>query len=112
MRHLNIQLQPDRAARLDLSRAKGIIEALARDHAIVAGFDTKAGEDGGHYLNFTFLAKDPAALWQRIRASVLAEAVVGHEIATASIIVCEGEHGWDDYLLLHHYDPELPTDEL
>jgi hypothetical protein len=112
VRHLNIQLQPDRAARLDLSRARGIIEALAQDHAIVAGFDAQEGEDEGRYLNFTFLAKDPATLWQRIRANVLAEAVIGHEIASSSIIVCEGDHGWDDYLLLHHYDPGLAKDDL
>jgi hypothetical protein len=112
VRHLNIQLQADRAAGLDLSLASGIIETLAQDHAIVAGFDMNAGEDEGRYLNFTFLAKDPAALWARIRASVLSEGGVGHEIASSSIIVCEGEHGWDDYLLLHHYDPALTTDEL
>ena len=26
--------------------------------------------------------------------------------------VCEGQHGWDDYLLLHHYDAELKRDEV
>ena len=33
-------------------------------------------------------------------------------LAAAAIIVCEGEHGWDDYLLLHHFDPAEPLDTM
>jgi hypothetical protein len=31
------------------------------------------------------------------------------ELRKVSIITCQGFHGWDDYLLLHHY---LPTEAL
>jgi len=26
--------------------------------------------------------------------------------------MCEGENGWDDYRLLHHFDPEVEIDEI
>ncbi len=29
-----------------------------------------------------------------------------------SIVACEGDHGWDDYLLLWHWDSGEKTDVL
>lgn len=112
MRHLNVQLQPDRATSLDLSKTRAAIEELARNHAIVAGFNTNEGDDHGRYTNFTFLANDPRILWDRIQAEVLGDPEIGSEVADCSIIVCEGEHGWEDYLLLHHFDPAQKLDEF
>jgi hypothetical protein len=110
VRHLNIQVQPERAASLDIARVIDLIEALAHDHNIVAGFDTTKGEDEGPYVNFTYLSKDPATLWKRIESDVLAHPQLGRKIAQASIIVCEGANGWDDYLLLHHFDRTMVLD--
>jgi hypothetical protein len=28
----------------------------------------------------------------------------------SSMAMCEGAHGWGDYLLLHHFDPAVPID--
>jgi hypothetical protein len=33
-------------------------------------------------------------------------------LAQAAIVVCEGELGWDDYLLLHHFNSDEELDEL
>ena len=111
MRHLNLQLQPERAPKLDLAEARSAVEALAEDHSIVAGFEASGGDDEGPYLNLTFLAKDLPQLWARIKADILAHPRLGRNISRASIIICEGKHGWDDYLLLHHYDRTLELDE-
>ena len=37
---------------------------------------------------------------------------LGPQLASASIATCEGNRGWDDYLLLHHYDRTLDLDTL
>lgn len=29
----------------------------------------------------------------------------------AVIAYCQGEHGWDDYLLLDHFDPTVQLDD-
>jgi hypothetical protein len=34
----------------------------------------------------------------------------GSALRNAAIIMCEGTRGWDDYRLLHHYDPAQPLD--
>ena len=111
VRHLNIQVQPERRSALDLAGVTDLMQALAKDRTLVAGFEMTSGEDEGPYVNFTYLAKDPAALWQRIESDVLAHPELGRMIASASIIVCEGSNGWDDYLLLHHYDRTLTLDK-
>jgi hypothetical protein len=33
-------------------------------------------------------------------------------LANIAIVVCQGERGWDDYLLLHHFDSSVPLDQL
>ncbi|MDR0717159.1 MAG: tetratricopeptide repeat protein, partial [Azoarcus sp.] len=34
------------------------------------------------------------------------------ELKNSSIVVCQGRHGWDDYLLLYHYDSTQEVDEI
>ena len=111
MRHLNVQFQPERAPQLDRERTRSVIEALTKNRSLVAGYETKEGDDGGPYVNYTFLAKDLPGLWSMIRKEVLAHPEIGASLSAASIVVCEGPNGWDDYLLLHHFDPKLPLDE-
>ena len=54
------------------------------------------GHDRVHYFNFTFGTVDLAA----------------RSMAAASMAKCEGPHGWDDYLLLHHFDPMVKRNAL
>jgi hypothetical protein len=36
----------------------------------------------------------------------------GGALAESSMAMCEGQRGWEDYLLLHHYDPAVQLDRL
>ena len=60
------------------------------------------------WLYIGFKAADPAGLWAAIQEQFRADP----ELAGAAIVVCQGEHGWDDYLLLHHFDPSESLDEV
>ena|SRR5688572_22121500 len=111
MRHLNLQFQPEKAPELDPAAVRAAVEALSKDHSLVAGFETSQGEDEGPYLNFTFLAKDLPKLWLKLKSDVLGNPEIGAGLARSSIVVCEGSEGWDDYLLLHHFDPKLELDD-
>ena len=62
----------------------------------------------GSYIDVAFRADDPAKLWASVRQELFAS--VG--LAESAIVVCEGQQGWDDYLLLHHYDSAVPLDDL
>jgi hypothetical protein len=90
--------------------ARGVIEALAKDRATVAALESSEGDDEGPYVNFTFQAKDVSRLWAKIQRKVLEHARVGAALAKSSIIICEGSEGWDNYLLLHHFDRRLKLD--
>jgi hypothetical protein len=102
MRKFCIQLQPDRSPRLDLEKAVVELTALAK-HASVS-----KGEDRVQYVNVILSAIDAIGLWAAIRKRLQAN----EELAKASTVICQGERGWDDYLLLHHFNPNVPLDEL
>jgi hypothetical protein len=97
-----MHLQPDRSPELNLSEAIARLARLADDVRVTEG------EDERRYVSVDFKTTDLPGLWSAIRAVV--QSLSG--LAGAAIIVCEGEHGWDDYLLLHHFDPSEKLDEL
>jgi hypothetical protein len=108
----NIQIQPDRSPALDERAAIQLIETLAVPGGQIAEFKRTEGDDGGRYVNFTFSVSDAITFWSQVRREVLGNREIGPAIAASSIIVCEGEQGWDDYLLLHHFDSRLELDAI
>jgi hypothetical protein len=70
------------------------------------------GHDKGRYINIDYSTDDLPGLWSLIRREVLAASTVGSMLKKAAIIVCQGEKGWEDYLLLHHFDEHEPLDSL
>ncbi len=102
MKTLSIQIQPELDARI--SQAK----ALSGLKAIGITPEVQEGNDNGHYINFFIFSEDMASSWLTIK-SVLFNSPGFIE---SSIITCEGNKGWDDYLLLHHYDEVEKLDFL
>ena len=110
MRILVVQIQSNRIGAGDRDR---LVEALrsAADDAVLRFAGVNNGEDDGPYINVRFEAPDHIAAWAALRTMYM-ESDVGRELASSTIATCEGEHGWDDYLLLHHFDPRVQLDEL
>jgi hypothetical protein len=102
MKVVSIQLQPARSPGLDASAAVAWLRALA------SGAWIDEGEDAGAYVNISFKCAEPTELWAAIRNQIRADPA----LAAAAIVVCQGKDGWDDYLLLHHFDPAEPLDEM
>ncbi len=102
MKLLYVQLQPAHSPGLDVEPAVERLRALA-DPAMV-----ERSEDAGPYVNVGFATADVPALWAAVRAQVAADAA----LAGCAIVCCQGARGWDDYRLLHHFDPSLPLDEV
>jgi hypothetical protein len=91
-----IQFQPDLVAK---NQEQQVLAAF-RDRLPKAQF--VEGNDDGRYVNITFKAA-PKTGWALV-SGVLALPRVGRPAQRGCIVVCEGKHGWDDYLLLHHPD--------
>jgi hypothetical protein len=110
MRTLSVQLQPDR---LGTRPADHLVEALRSFVSAAAGgaVAEDRGDDDGRYINFTFGVSDHVAAWSRLRA-MYDDGPVGRDLGATTIVVCEGPDGWNDYLLLHHFDQTVAIDDI
>jgi hypothetical protein len=106
MRMIHVQVQPQRSNRLDVSAVNAALRRVAKNKALVRRFRFEDGNDEGGYMNFNFVTAKPAQLWQVLRLGPFRSSV----LRSASMVICEGENGWDDYLLLHHWDRRLKLD--
>jgi hypothetical protein len=101
MKQLTIQIQPVRSTGLDAEPAVRQSQGLAAATVI-------RGNDPDPYINVDFRPADLRALWPAVRERLRSDPA----LAACSIVCCEGERGWDDYRLLHHFDPGQLLDEL
>lgn len=65
----------------------------------------KRVECGPCWIDVSFETTDIHSLWNQLKGDL-------QELLIASIVVCQGEHGWDNYLLLHHFDSTVELDKL
>ncbi|HXF59546.1 MAG TPA: hypothetical protein VN539_06955 [Candidatus Saccharimonadales bacterium] len=111
LKALSIQVQPHRAPGLDIERLRALITRI-ESTPLVERSHFEDGIDEVEYSNFTLGTRDLKALWATIRAEVYGDPTLGELVSRSSIATCEGSHGWDDYLLLHHFDPKVRRDQL
>jgi hypothetical protein len=104
-------VQPDLAQGVDIDAIRAACEAIASTPLVLRHhFDH--GHDMGHYFNFTFATEDLATLWREVQSRLYSDPLLGNSMGAASMAMCEGAHGWDDYLLLYHFDPAVVRDTL
>jgi hypothetical protein len=107
---LNIQVYPERAPDLDLDNVLGLFSDAAQ--MADAELTMSAGNDDGPYVNYDFLSGDLPWLWEVLQNEVFSDDILGPQLALAAIVTCQGSKGWDNYLLLHHYDQNFELDTL
>lgn len=49
-------------------------------------------------MNLVLAAEDPSRAWPPLWTALLLH---------CCLAMCTGEQGWDDYRLLHHFDPDV-----
>jgi hypothetical protein len=79
---------------------------------VVKEHDFNEGFDKTRYLNFTFGTEALNTLWSLIQSTVFDNAAFAEPLGKSSIVVCEGNDGWNDYLQLFHFNPSLPRDSI
>jgi hypothetical protein len=75
----------------------------------IVRFWTDKTEDNS-YINFNAVVENPNEFWTDVKPRLGGFPPAG--IAPRLIATCEGDHGWDDYLLLLHFDRRLKLDAL
>jgi len=103
------QIQIDRLPTLT---EEGVIRACRRLSESRPSVRFESGEDNGRYINLFIESDDAVAACDLINTALLSDRTIGHEIRTAAIVTMTGRRGWDDYLLLHHFDPIEPLDSI
>lgn len=111
-RTLHIQVQPRLVESLDVLGLHRAFQAFASQNSLVLAHRFKSGNDNGEYINFDFDTLRPAELWDQICSTVFDAAGFASTFSQASIAICTGQNGWDDYLLIHHWDPGEELDPV
>ena len=106
---LCIQIQPNRAPGIDLNGIRNVAAQLAS-----TPFFNKYSEEekNGVYINLLFDAVSTSQAWSLIYSTLYEDARISADLRRSSIATCQGQIGWEDYLLLHHFDPTVPRDRL
>lgn len=105
MAEFNIQIQPGRLASFEESSVERLCSAQAFA-GLVQDVSRNEGDDQGRYINVFFTTTDSKRFWP-----VLLEQLIQVGLQGVCIVTCTGRDGWNDYLLLHHFDPQYRTGE-
>ena len=111
MRALSVQVQPSRSPGIDMAGILAEFEAIAGATELVKHHAFDSGDDKGAYFNFTFGTPDAKNLWQLIQSRLYNSGNFSNHMRQASMAMCSSEEGWDDYLLLYHFDPTVGLDD-
>jgi hypothetical protein len=101
MKTLTVQIQQGLATALEAENTVRQLLSLAGEKLSEGRAVAVPGEG---CINVNFRTLDLPRLWQAIQERLGFVEDAKPPIARALIVVCEGEYGWDDYLLLHHFD--------
>ena len=107
-----IQVQPHRCPGFDPAIMLAECQRLSAETSWVRHFSTERGFDEDAYVNLMFETDYPKLLWQLLCEQLYQASALGHFMRNASIATCQGRHGWDDYLLLHHFDDGVSCDRF
>ena len=109
-KHMCIQIHTKLLTFDALEKIKAALYAMVGSEALEV--EIELGDDGGPYMNYLFETNNLIKLWETVRRKIFEEKVIGQSIKDASIVTAEGESGWSDYLLLHHFDHSQKLDVL
>src|SRR5262245_40220556 len=112
MKTICLQFQPKRAPKVSVTTISALMLRIATAHDGVRQFTLQRGRASNQYINYLFVGHGVQSIWSAIRAKALQHRRVGSSLRRACIATAEGSRGWDDYVLLHHFDPRQNPDKL
>ena len=113
LRALNIQIQTNREPSLDVDRLRRILDDLSNLKPLVDSVIQDEGGENGLFINYTYQTADLPAFWAAVQERLLSVPDFGEKVRNCStIITSRGADGWENYLLLQHFDPFIETQML
>lgn len=111
MRTISIQVQPDKVPNLELEKINQLFKEIKKNTLIERAYFDE-GNDQGRYINFNYDSNDVQSLWVEIQDVLYKSESISKDLCQCSMVMCSGENGWDDYILLHHFDPTVVLDDF
>lgn len=109
---VSIQVHLDKLLSVSTENLKTVLHGFFHsigDHSSCSLISFVLDEEEGH-ATATFSTDEVPQFWDWIRSKLtLGEHFGFHQ---ASLVVCEGEQGWEDHLLLYSFDPMDKIDQL
>jgi hypothetical protein len=99
---LSIQIQPDLVSSINSDGITSFLNNEGYSPEITEGYDS------GAFINLNIKTHNVKVLWVKIEKYLKNHS----ELFNCTIITCEGSQGWDNYLLLHHFDSTEKFDEI
>jgi hypothetical protein len=109
-RHFSFQLQfgPTKAAADDALTSE-LVHVIKSSGG--SSPEVESGQDGNDlFCNINVYAEDAYGFWSNVRSQIFTDNL--SRALAIMIVVCEGNNGWDDYLLLYHHDNTEKCDNL
>ena len=106
---LLVQVHPARAKPLNLEAMVAVLGSPVMS-AGVRELSIQRGRSDS-WINFSFTSTSLDRTWGVVQA-VFRHRRWGAALRRSTIVTCQGSRGWDDYRLLHHFDPKQALDRL
>ncbi len=111
MKTLNIQIQPSRCLAIESDTIVACFRKFSENNEYVVELKTveNKAED---YINIFLSSLNLSKLWATLKEYIFSSGQLNSQVASALIVICEGDDGWNDYLLLYHFDKSEQTDDI
>lgn len=110
VRTICFQVQLNRTPAIDVVTVSRLMLRLALSPEIR---EFSIQHDPKHlWVNFLFSSQAVGRSWRMLHSRALTHRRWGPRLRRSAIVTCEGSRGWDNYLLLHHFDTRQVLDKL
>jgi hypothetical protein len=103
--------KPNHAPGIDIGVVREVAAQLGST-PLFTRYGADEGFDSGPYVNLYFDTPSLPEAWPIVWSQFYGNARIGAFLRASSIATCEGKNGWDDYLLLYHFDPAESADDI
>lgn len=108
-RKFSLQIQFEPGAKAHPGLIDNVVDVVKQEGGRVTG--VSVSEEGGEpFATVNVETQDANAFWRKAKPKLTT--TPRSKLLKGMIIVCEGEDGWNDYLLLHHFDKTQEIDAL
>jgi hypothetical protein len=110
MRTICFHVQPKRVSGIDTGTISKLMLRLALSPQVREFTIHRGPKDS--WVNFLFSSPVVGRTWRMLHSRALTHSTWGSRLRRSAIVTCEGSRGWDNYLLLHHFDTKQVLDKL